>query len=69
MARVGLTFFAAFIILFAVYFEFSLKARLTAVGVWREVEPVGNTKCKKVETLQACESASRLSTVASAYLF
>ena len=59
MARVGLTFFAAFILLFAVYFEFSLKARLSSLGVWRKVEPVGNTNCKKVETLQACESVFR----------
>lgn len=56
MARAGLTFFALFAILFAVYFEFSLKARISSSGVWRKVEPVGNTNCKKVETLQACES-------------
>ncbi|KAI0000399.1 hypothetical protein BJV77DRAFT_385940 [Russula vinacea] len=55
MARAGLTFFALFAILIAVYFEFSLKARLSSLGVWRKVEPVGNTNCNKVETLQACE--------------
>ncbi|KAF8482765.1 hypothetical protein DFH94DRAFT_729488 [Russula ochroleuca] len=55
MARAGLTFFALFTILIAVYFEFSLKARLSSLGVWRKVEPVGNQNCNKVETLQACE--------------
>jgi arylesterase/paraoxonase len=59
MARAGLTFFALLAILIAVYFEFSLKARLSAFGVWRKLEPVGNTNCNKVETLQACESVSR----------
>ena len=58
MARTGLTVFALFAILIAVYFEFSLKARLSSFGVWRKVEPVGNTNCNKVETLQACESVS-----------
>ncbi|KAH9040976.1 hypothetical protein EDB85DRAFT_1923250 [Lactarius pseudohatsudake] len=45
MARILLAFSALFAILFAVYYQVSLKA----------IPPVGNTDCKKVETLQACE--------------
>ncbi len=56
MARTRLTFFALLAIVIAVYYQYSLKARLVSIGVWREVEAVGNTNCNKVETLQACES-------------
>ncbi|KAH9007999.1 hypothetical protein EDB85DRAFT_2069107 [Lactarius pseudohatsudake] len=55
MARILLAFSALFAILFAVYYQVSLKAILSANGLWRAIEPVGNTDCKKVETLQACE--------------
>lgn len=55
----GFTFLALLAILLAVYYELSLKAVLSAFGVWRTIEPVGNTNCKKVEALQACESTSR----------
>ncbi len=56
MARAGLTLFAFFAMLIAVYYEFSLKARLASIGIWRKVEAVGNTNCNRVEALQACES-------------
>ena len=60
MARTLLTsFFAILAVLLAVYYQVSLKAILSANGIWRAIEPVGNTNCKKVEALQACESASR----------
>jgi hypothetical protein len=59
MAGAALTAFALLAILIAVYYELSFKALLSANGVWREIEPAGNTRCKKVEGLQACESASR----------
>jgi len=55
MARSALTAFALLAILIAVYYELSFKAVLSAHGVWREIEPAGNTRCKKVEGLQACE--------------
>lgn len=58
MARIGLTFLALFTTLFAVYYELSLKAILSANGVWRKIESVGNTNCIKIQALQACESAS-----------
>ncbi len=56
MARAGLILFAFFAIPIAVYYEFSLKARLASIGIWRKVEAVGNTNCNRVEALQACES-------------
>jgi len=55
MARIWLTLSAFLAILFAVYYQISLKAVLSANGIWRAIEPVGNTDCKKVEVLQACE--------------
>jgi len=55
MPRAGLTFFALSAILVAVYYELSLKALLSAFGVWRAIESVGNTNCHSVEALQACE--------------
>lgn len=61
MARAGLTYLALLALLFAVYYELSFKAILSANGVWRKIESVGNTDCSKVQALQACESASRSS--------
>jgi hypothetical protein len=60
MARAGFTLFALLAILIAVYHEYFLKALLDSVGVLtrKKLEMVGNTNCRKVETLQACESAS-----------
>ncbi|KAI0276382.1 serum paraoxonase/arylesterase [Russula aff. rugulosa BPL654] len=57
MARAGFTLFALLAILIAVYHEYFLKALLDSVGVLtrKKIEMVGNTNCKKVETLQACE--------------
>jgi hypothetical protein len=55
MARIWLTLSALLAILFAVYYQISLKAVLSANGVWRVIEPVGNAHCIKVESLQACE--------------
>ena len=57
MARTSLTLFALLAILFAVYYQISLKHLLSANGIWRAIESVGNADCKKLETLQACESA------------
>ncbi|KAI0305564.1 hypothetical protein B0F90DRAFT_1699080 [Multifurca ochricompacta] len=55
MARTWLTFSALSAVLLAVYYQVSFKAILSANGVWREIEPVGNVNCKKVEALKACE--------------
>lgn len=55
MARIWLTLSALLAILSAAYYQISLKAILSANGIWRTIEPVGNTGCKKVEILQACE--------------
>ncbi|KAI9456620.1 hypothetical protein F5148DRAFT_1277113 [Russula earlei] len=55
MPQAGLTLFAISAILIAVYYELSLKARLSAIGVGRVIEPLGNTDCANVEELQACE--------------
>ncbi|KAI0256143.1 serum paraoxonase/arylesterase [Lactifluus subvellereus] len=55
MGRTLLTSSAILAVLLAVYYQVSLKAILTANGIWRVIEPVGNTNCKKEEALQACE--------------
>ncbi|KAI9442366.1 hypothetical protein H4582DRAFT_1928015 [Lactarius indigo] len=55
MARILPAFSGLFAILLAVYYQISLKSTLSVNGIWRAIEPVGNTACKKVETLQACE--------------
>jgi len=55
MARTSLALSALLAILLAVYYQISLKHLLSANGIWRTIEPVGNANCKKVETLQACE--------------
>ena len=57
MARVWLTLSAFLAVLFAAYYQISLKAVLSVNGIWRSIESVGNTGCKMVESLQACESA------------
>ena len=37
-----------------------LKPTLSSLGVGRSITPVGNTHCKTVPQLQACESKSNL---------
>ena len=37
-----------------------LKTTLSGLGVGRSIAPVGNTHCKTVPQLQACESKSNL---------
>ena len=60
MGRSGFTLFALVAILIAVYHGFFLKVLIDSVGALTRKKPetVGNENCNKVETLQACESAS-----------
>ena len=38
------------------FYQYSLKYTLETSGVWRKVNPIGNTGCETVPALQACES-------------
>jgi len=37
------------------FYQYSLKYTLETSGVWRKVNPIGNTGCETVPALQACE--------------
>ncbi|KAI0268669.1 serum paraoxonase/arylesterase [Gloeopeniophorella convolvens] len=58
MARTWAVISAVLATAFAVYYQLLLKTMLSNYGFWREVEPVGNTNCKQIEALQACEKIS-----------
>jgi hypothetical protein len=38
------------------FYHLRLKPLLSAAGIWRDIEPIGNEACKIVSGLQACES-------------
>ena len=58
MTKLLLPIVAALAAVLAGFYQFSLKPKLTVLGIGRVVEPVGNTKCKVYKDAEACESES-----------
>jgi hypothetical protein len=59
MARTIGVFSAAAVLLLALAYQFHLKPILSALGLGRSIEEIGNTACVTVPELQACESEWR----------
>jgi hypothetical protein len=56
MAQKTLTFITVLIALLAGVYQLHVKPLLTAFGVGRVIESIGNHDCTTVPELQACES-------------